>query len=247
MKVGVIQTGRLRGDLAAAHGEYPEMFATLFAPVAPDFSLFTVALVDGEALPEPDAADGWIVTGSRHGVYDDLPWIAPLEDFLRAARAARRPILGVCFGHQILAQAFGGRVVKHEGGWRLGVHAFETAATAFSPAATVRLHSVHQDQVVALPPGATVWATSPGCDIAGLLYGDADAPEAVSIQPHPEFGPPVTRALAQALTDDGRVDPALGAQAMAEIGRQQVDNAALAEWFASFLRKAAAARSDRAA
>jgi len=246
VKIGVIQTGRLRGDLAAAHGEYPAMFAALFAPVAPDFSLFTVALVDGEALPEPDAADGWIVTGSRHGVYDDLPWIAPLEDFLRAARAERRPILGVCFGHQILAQAFGGRVVKHAGGWRLGVHAFETAATGFSPAATLRLHSVHQDQVVEPPPGATVWATSPGCAVAGLLYGDPYAPEAVSIQPHPEFGAPVTRALAQTLTEDGRVDPALGARALTEIGGA-VDNAALAAWFAAFLRKAAAVRSDRAA
>lgn len=252
MRIGVLQTGRVRADLAARFGEYPAMFGALLAQAGGPFQLKTVAVVDGDALPAPDAADAWIVTGSRHGVYDDLPWIDPLKAFLRDARAAARPIVGVCFGHQILAEAFGGRVIKHPDGWRLGAHDFAVhdarwaspaggAPTAEAPAA-LRLHSVHQDQVVGLPPDAAVWASAPGCDYAGLTYGDPAAPDAVSIQPHPEFDATFTLALAEMLLADGKVDAPLGRQALAEIGTP-VDNSRMGRMLAGYLTRAAAARA----
>ncbi|MFN3614303.1 MAG: type 1 glutamine amidotransferase, partial [Rubrimonas sp.] len=241
MRIGVLQTGRVRADLAARFGEYPAMFDAMLARAGGPFSLTTVAVVDGQDLPAPDAMDGWIVTGSRHGVYDGLPWIDPLKAFLRDARAAARPIVGVCFGHQILAEAFGGRVIKHPGGWRLGTHDFAVREGRWAAEApeTLRLHSVHQDQVVELPDDAAVWASAEGCAYAGLLYGDPAAPEAVSIQPHPEFDAAFTRALAEMLVADGKVDAALGEQALSQIGTP-VDNARVGRMLAGYLTRAAA-------
>jgi GMP synthase-like glutamine amidotransferase len=240
MKIGVIQTGRVREPLATAFSEYPPMFEALLKPVAPDFAFETHAIVDGAPLPDPSAADGWVLTGSRHGVYDDLPWIGPLKAWLRAVRSAGAPIVGVCFGHQIMAEAFGGRAVKHPGGWRLGVDEFDVIVKpgwAAGGPDRLALHSVHQDQVVEIPEDAHVWARGDGCRYAGLMYGDPTDPDAISIQPHPEFEPDFARALAGRLRDDGRVSPAVGDRALAGIGRP-VDNAAVARWFAAYLRQA---------
>ena len=245
MRIGVIQTGRVRGDLAQRHGEYPAMMEALIGPHAPGMRFETVALVDGADLPAPESFDGYVITGSRHGVYDaDVPWIGPLKEWLRAVRAAGRPIVGICFGHQILAEAFGGRAVKHEGGWRLGPHEFEVAARprwAADAPERLRLHSMHQDQVVAVPQDAQVWATAPGCVYAGLTYGDPDAPDAVSIQPHPEMNAGFKRDLTQHLHDEARVPEALARAALDSIGAP-VDNAAVGAMFARYLRAAAEAR-----
>lgn len=244
MKIGVIQTGRVRGELAATHGEYPHMFAKLLNGTAPRFDLRTVALVDGDPLPDPASADGWAITGSRHGVYDDIEWIGPLKAFLRDARAARRPIVGVCFGHQILAEALGGKAVKHEGGWRLGANRFDVTDARWTPDAPqqLTLHSVHQDQVVEIPDDAKVWATAPGCRFAGLTFGDPAAPDAVSIQPHPEFDAPFARALTEKLHQDGRVTDAVAEPALASIGGP-VDNAAVGRMLGDYLARSAAARA----
>jgi GMP synthase-like glutamine amidotransferase len=94
------------------------MFARLFEPRGFELRLWEV--VDGDFPDGPDAADAWLITGSPHGVYEDRPWIAPLEAFIRDIRDAGRPLVGICFGHQIVAQAFGGRVEKFDGGWALG-------------------------------------------------------------------------------------------------------------------------------
>ena len=240
MKIGIIKAGPVRAGLAERYGEYPAMLSAMMQPTDPALTFEAHAVVDGAPIPDPKAADAWMITGSRHGVYDPLPWIEPLKAWLRDTRAARVPIVGVCFGHQIMAEAFGGRAVKHEGGWRVGVHRF--AVTADLPwldgADAFALHSLHQDQVVAIPDDATVWATAPGCTFGALAYGDPDAPDAISVQSHPEYQPAFFTELVTGLMDDGRVPPDFGTKALAQIGTDPVDNSRVAGWFRRYLDSA---------
>ena len=118
MKIGILQTGHSPDDFREQLGDYGEMFTKLLDGHEFDFQIWSV--VDG-VLPEGvDEADGWLITGSKHGAYEDHDWIPPLEDFIRETYADGRPMIGVCFGHQVIAQALGGKVEKFTGGWSIG-------------------------------------------------------------------------------------------------------------------------------
>jgi GMP synthase-like glutamine amidotransferase len=192
MRVGILETGDVAPELKARHGDYPAMFRALLGAVDPAMEFATVRVVAGEMPASPAQADAWLVTGSRHGVYDDLPWIEPLKQFLADCIAARVPVVGICFGHQILAEALGGRAAKSDRGWGLGVQDYVLAPDAprwMAPVPTsFSVRALHQDQVVELPPSAHVLASSPHCAFAALAYGDPERPDAISLQPHPEFG-----------------------------------------------------------
>ena len=177
MLIGILQTGLAPDALAPDMGDYPDMFARLLD--GHGFTFRTWKVVEGEFPPSVDAADGWLITGSRHGVYEDHPWIPPLEDFIRAAFAARVPVVGICFGHQIVAQAMGGKVERYAGGWAVGATDYDFGGE------TLRLNAWHRDQVVQAPAGATVIATNDFCANAALLYDD----RALTVQAHPEFRP----------------------------------------------------------
>jgi len=190
LKIGVLETGHLSDKLKAKYGRYPAFFERLVGPHLPEASFFTVSVVDGETAKSPDQADGWIITGSRSGAYEDEPWIPPLEEFLRACLAKGVPVVGICFGHQILAQAMGGKVEKSSKGWGVGIHEY---ALLDQPEwlkginKSFSIPAIHQDQVIKAPEGAKVFSSSEFCPIAGLLYGDPASPTAMTIQPHPEM------------------------------------------------------------
>jgi GMP synthase (glutamine-hydrolysing) len=124
------------------------------------------------------AADAWLITGSRHGVYEDHSWLRPLEQFIRDVRAARRPLVGICFGHQIVAQALGGQVQRAAHGWIAGPQNYHDGEGAL-----IRLNAWHRDQVTSAPEGAEVILAGAGCPIAGLRFKEP----ILTLQPHPEF------------------------------------------------------------
>lgn len=176
MKIGILQTGHSPDSIREKHGDYDELFKRYLA--GRGFAFATFAVVDGKFPNAPQSADGWIITGSRFGAYEDHDWLPPLEQFLRETFEAGLPIFGVCFGHQILAQALGGKVEKFTGGWSVGPATYES--TVFGRQSMV---AWHQDQVTAPPKMADVIGTSDFCENAILAYGD----QALTIQPHPEF------------------------------------------------------------
>src|SRR5690606_32996738 len=211
----------------------------MFEGAGADFEFETVPIFDGAPFPQPSALEAILITGSAAGVYDThLDWMEPLSAFIRAAYAARTPMLGVCFGHQIMAHARGGDVRKSEKGWGLGRHVY--AATQQpglighgSPEFAIACS--HQDQVIVPPPEAEVFLASEFTPNAGLVYANGAA---ISLQPHPEFLDDYALALAElrrGKAPDAVVDLAVNSLGTASDSRET------AGYLAAFLRGAAAA------
>lgn len=175
MRLGLLQCGPTAPSLDARHGSYPTLYGNLLAGHGFDWT--TWHIYDGDFPLGPDAADGWLISGSRYGAYDDRDWIAPLEALIRDIAAAARPLVGICFGHQVIAQALGGRVEKFDGGWSVGRKGYDWDGIR------VHLNAWHQDQVVTPPPGARTYLSNDFTAHAGLLIGATT----MTMQPHPEF------------------------------------------------------------
>jgi GMP synthase-like glutamine amidotransferase len=222
MRLGILECGAPPAAFVARHGSFADVVRSMLGRDATVF-----AAMQGELPADATACDAYVVTGSPAGVMDDLPWIPPLLDFLRAARGRAR-LVGLCFGHQAMATAFGGRVEKAAQGWGLGLHEYrvEHRAAWMDEAATIRAPAFHQDQVVSAPPGARLLLTSDFTPVAGLDYGDA-----VSFQFHPEFTVPYAVALTEALRErfGDHAAPALASYAAPD------DVARVQRWIGRFL------------
>lgn len=175
MHIGILKSGQSPESLRGEHGDYDSMFEQLLGGRGFEFTSWHV-----EAMEFPDsirAADGWLLTGSRHGVYEKHDFIPPLEDFIRQVYLAGIPMVGICFGHQIIAQALGGTVIQNPNGWAVGAQDYDFGGLR------ITLNAWHQDQIVKLPPDARVAGQNAFCKYAALTYGD----RAFTIQAHPEF------------------------------------------------------------
>lgn len=206
MLIGILQTGQAPAELGQRLGDYPTLFERLLAGRGLTFRTFHV-----EEMEFPESVqdcEGWLITGSRHGSYEDHPFIEPLEQFIREAYAEGVPIVGICFGHQIIAQALGGKVEKFAGGWAVGPQDYDFDGE------TLVLNAWHQDQVTALPDGATPIATNPFCENAALVYGN----RIYTVQAHPEFQDDFVKGLIDT-RGKGRVPDNLMREAEARMGK----------------------------
>jgi GMP synthase-like glutamine amidotransferase len=236
MRIGIIETGRPPEGLKDRHGDYPDMFIDLLKAADPSLTFMRFAALEGDVPKDPRLCDGWLITGSRHGVYEHLPWMNDLEALIRAAFAAQVPVAGVCFGHQIMAQALGGSVIKSDKGWGLGMHRYalnpERPAWMTDDSKGFAIAAVHQDQVVTVPPNGRTIASSAFCENAAIAYGEIG----FSVQGHPEFTEPFQRDLYEARK--AILPENVVAEARSSFTRQVSDSPRVAGWIVAFLKAA---------
>ena len=228
MKIGILQTGHPADEIKAQMGDYSDSFALILA--GHGFSFETYMVVDGQFPDGPLACDGWLITGSKHGVYEDHDWIKPLEQLIREIRDAQKPLIGVCFGHQIIAQALGGRVKKFDGGWAIGPQEYQTAEGE-----TVTLNAYHQDQVLDLPPGAKRAASNDFCANAAMTVGD----RIYTLQPHPEFSEDYIKLLIK-YRGRGVIPDDVLDRAEKRLAKEIAQGQEIGDYFAAFFKSGAA-------
>ncbi len=232
MRLCIIETGAPPQALQHQYGSYAGMFERMLGPISNCFQFSRLTIEENYLPPLLSDVDGLLFTGSPAGVYEDHRWIKPLETLIRDAAAAGKPQVGICFGHQIMTQAFGGKVEKSHKGWGIGLHAYDMISTRewmVPQQARVACAVSHQDQVTSIPPGAKLLAGSGFCPSSMIEYAQGPA---ISFQMHPEFDHDFATALINVRA--GRFPAPLVEEGLQSLKRPS-DRAVLAEWIANFL------------
>ena len=229
--VGILKADSVLDDLQRTHGDYSDMFTRILSTDAHPCEVKVYDVEHLEYPPEIDVCDGYLITGSKRSVYEDEPWIQQLGAFVQTLHQARKKLVGICFGHQLVAQVLGGKTEKSDRGWGVGRHDTRLLLdlNADAPAGTqFSLLSSHQDQVSKLPGSARVLAQSEFCPIAGMLIDQ----HILTFQGHPEFDSAYARALLQIrreLVGEAKYEVAISSMA------QVPDQALVAEWILRFI------------
>ena len=234
--VGILKADSVLNDLKLTHGDYSDMFSRILSTSARPCE---VKIYDVEHLEYPadiHACDGYLITGSKRSVYEEEPWIQRLGDFVQALHQAKKKLVGICFGHQLVAEVLGGKTEKSSRGWGVGRHETQLVIDLNSDARAgtqFSLLSSHQDQVSRLPEAAEILAQSAFCPIAGMLIDQ----HILTFQGHPEFDTAYASALLQirrAAVGEAKYEAAVSSFL------RPPDQARVADWILRFIEGEAA-------
>lgn len=234
MKIGILQTDSVREEFQPAFGDYPDMFMRLLNQATNTPLTFEIYDIVAEQFPkEIDDCDAYLITGSRFSVYEDLAWIHRLRNFVVALDAVQKKLVGICFGHQLIALALGGKAELAQVGWGVGAYTSEVTKMASFMEPTLSKFTAlvsHQDQVTSLPEGAECLASSDFCPFAMIQIGN----HILTFQGHPEFPVDYSRGLMEVRKD------VLGESIFIE-GIQSLikktDERILARWILNFFKQ----------
>jgi len=228
--VGVLVCDHVAPELREASGglDYDGLYERFLAGGGADLTVRAYDVVGGELPADPDECDAWIITGARYDAFADEPWIEGLREFVRRLHETRRRTVGICFGHQVLAQALGGRVERSTD-WKAGPQRLDVEPTPWFDGGTVHLNAMHRDVVVEPPPGALHIAAGTTAEHPAFVLDDT----MLGIQDHPEFDARYTAALTQwrrHLMGDDVADATL-----ATLEAVPTDGGTVARWVVDFL------------
>ena len=239
MHIGILKTDAVRPEWVDEFGEYPDMFERLVLAADPS-ATFSVWDVEKGVYPsdsDVDTVDGFIITGSKSSAYDDKEWIRNLERLVQELHAKRKKMVGICFGHQVIARALGGTVAKSDKGWGVGVNVYNVSELPVQGDDEVRgggsgvlkLVASHQDQVTVLPPGARTVVFNDHCENAGFVIGD----HVLTLQGHPEFSAKYSEAIMAFRRD--MIGAERVSQGRASLVTHQHEGPRVARWMVDFL------------
>jgi GMP synthase-like glutamine amidotransferase len=229
--IGILQADAVLAQFQNDHGDYPGMFEKMFTRLDDTISFRHYNVEAGEYPASMGECDGYVITGSKKSVYDDEPWIHALADFVKRAYESNTKLVGICFGHQLIAHVLGGNTAPADAGWGVGVHksTIVDSADFMQPSQdSVSLIVSHKDQVRELPQGARLIAGSDFCPHAIFQHG-----ELLGIQGHPEFMKDYSRDLMgmrREILGEGKY------QAGVESLAQPLDSELVVRWMVNFIR-----------
>ncbi|MEZ4901321.1 MAG: gamma-glutamyl-gamma-aminobutyrate hydrolase family protein [Spirosomataceae bacterium] len=243
MKIGLLECDHVREEFRHIAGDYRDMFPALFLPIAPYWKFVCYDVVNGHFPTSINDCEAYLCTGSKYSVYDDEPWIHQLKTFVNDLYHNDKPFVGVCFGHQLLAEALGGKVQKADIGWCVGVHEFQIFSSEFrvpsggvpqnvqyqtSDIKGLNLLMMCQDQVVKLPPNSIVMAITEDCRVAMFRVGE----RMLGIQAHPEFTAEYEEALMKSRVERIGVEKVTrGLESLSS----PLDSKLIAKWIVDFV------------
>jgi len=232
VKLGILEADQLDKAIQDQYGSYSEMFQELFSAVDDQLVFQSYDIVHLEYPDSMAACDAYLITGSKASTYEDKPWIRRLENEVHALHTRRKKLIGICFGHQLIAQALGGKVQKSEEGWGVGMasrRVFLEKSWMGKMEDSYRILVSHQDQVTQLPPGAELIAGNEFCPNASFQMGR----HILSFQGHPEFQPNYLRQLIAGRREI--IGPLRADQALKSL-EKKTDHLQIARWIVAFLK-----------
>ena len=225
MKIGLLACDHIQSN----YSDYPELFAKLLPQF--DFDVFNVC--EGVFPSSASDYEAWIITGSKYSVYDDIDWIKRLKCFVQDISLADKYCIGICFGHQMLGEAMGGKVMKAQQGWCVGIHEFDVVdrenwMNPYQP--KVNLLMSCQDQITVLPPNSKVLLKTSLCPVGSIKIGE----KMLGIQGHPEFSTDYIKFL---MEDRINRIPENTLKVGINSLSKPVSNTEVAQWIAEFISK----------
>ena len=235
LRIGILQCDHVANDLIKTHGDYSDMFTDLVHSQDNTVEISVYDLTANQFPVDLNTCDGYIITGSQFSAYDDIPWIHRAKKLVSGLYKAKIPTVGICFGHQIIAEALGGKVKKaSDKSWGVGVHQWEIKHQEewmqYRTLDKIALRASHQDQVVAMPADSKLIASSDFCPIAGFQTGNS----MLALQGHPEFSREYSETLIKTRAD--RISSDVAATAL-ETLKQEVDVETVAAWMIEFIKQ----------
>ena len=235
LRIGLLQCDHVANDLIDIHGNYPEIFEDMLLATDPDIEMAVYDLTADLFPVDLTACDAYIITGSQFSAYEDIPWINKAKQLINDLYQAKIPTVGICFGHQLIAESLGGKMSKAtDKGWGVGVHYWEIIKNeewmGKKPPDSFALRVSHQDQVTELPPDARLFAGSEFCPIAGFQTSD----HFLSFQGHPEFSKEYAKALINKRIE--RIGEEVSRKAIESL-KEEVHAETVGNWILSFIRK----------
>ncbi|NVK37301.1 MAG: glutamine amidotransferase [Gammaproteobacteria bacterium] len=234
MKLGILVTGHIDEPHFDEYVNYSHMFQQLFKKAGEHFEYASYDVCEEQWPSSVNECDAWLITGSASGVYDDTPWMGKLKKWIVHSHEQGIPMVGICFGHQIIAAAFAGKVEKYQGGWGVGPYTYQLNDLELCGLKEIRLNAVHQDQVIHKPVNARCVGRSDFCENAILMYGDS----ILTIQAHPEFTNEYEKDLLELHKGNAiALEPSQIALDDMNDNPKTMDDLAVAKWMARVLKK----------